>query len=197
MFLCTPPPSEARSALYARDVAEDGYVMNATRLWAWRPDVGDAFIAVRKLLSDNGALSLRERAILVCAVAAQLGDSYCALAWGATLASETNPMIAAAILQGMEAAELAPREKGLATWAVQLVREPGATTAADVDNLRAAGLTDGEIFDATVFIAFRLAFSTVNDALGARPDRQLAEAAPAAVRHAVLYGRSVSDGAGN
>jgi hypothetical protein len=32
MFLRSPPLSEARSALYARDAADDGYVMNATRL---------------------------------------------------------------------------------------------------------------------------------------------------------------------
>ena len=34
----------------------------------------------------------------------------------------------------------------------------------------------------TVFVAFRLAFSTVNDALGARPDWQIAAAAPATIR---------------
>jgi hypothetical protein len=38
-----------------------------------------------------------------------------------------------------------------------------------------------------------LAFSTVNDALGARPDWELAAAAPAAVRDAVGYGRTVSE----
>jgi len=73
------------------------------------------------------------------------------------------------------------------------VLEPNAITAADVDLLRAAGLTDQEIFDVTVFVAFRLAFSAVNDALGARPDWELAAAAPAAVRDAVSYGRTVSE----
>jgi hypothetical protein len=73
------------------------------------------------------------------------------------------------------------------------VREPNAITAEDVDRLRAVGLTDQEIFDVTVFVAFRLAFSTVNDALGARPDWQLAAAAPATVRDAVDYGRAVSE----
>ena len=51
---------------------------------------------------------------------------------------------------------------------------------------------DPDVFDVTVFIAFRLAFSPVTDALGALPDRQLAEDAPPAVRAAVGYGRSVS-----
>jgi len=54
------------------------------------------------------------------------------------------------------------------------------------------GLGDREIFEATAFIALRLAFSTINDALGAAPDKQLADAAPPLVRTAVSYGRSPS-----
>lgn len=192
MFLEPPPGSEATSAMYARDVADDGYVMNLTRLWGWRPEVFDAFLNARKLLAEKSGLSLRERAILVCATAANLGDSYCALAWGTTLASETDPITAAAIIRCEEATALTSRERALATWAGEIVRDPSATTAEDVDRLRAVGLTDQEIFDVTLFVAFRLAFSTVNDALGARPDWQLAAAAPATVRDAVDYGRAVS-----
>jgi uncharacterized peroxidase-related enzyme len=193
MFLRTPQANEANSALYSRDVADDGYVANLTRLWAWRPDVFDGFLSLRRLLTEQAALSLRERAILVCATAANLGDSYCALAWGAKLASEADPTTAAQVVQRKEAAELTARERALAIWAGKVVLEPNAITAADVDLLRAAGLTDQEIFDVTVFVAFRLAFSTVNDALGARPDWELAAAAPAAVRDAVSYGRTVSE----
>jgi hypothetical protein len=59
--------------------------------------------------------------------------------------------------------------------------------------LRAAGLSDREIFEATVYVAFRLAFSTVNDALGARPDQRLVASAPPEVRAAVAYGRPLSN----
>jgi hypothetical protein len=38
-------------------------------------------------------------------------------------------------------------------------------------------------------VAFRLAFSTVNDALGAIPDEALRNAAPVEVRSSVTYGR--------
>jgi alkylhydroperoxidase/carboxymuconolactone decarboxylase family protein YurZ len=69
------------------------------------------------------------------------------------------------------------------------VRDPNATTEGQIERLREAGLGDREIFEATAFVAFRLAFSTINDALGAAPDQQLAEAAPRAVRAAVSYGR--------
>ena len=193
MFLSAPKPSEASSAHYARDITDDGYVSNLTRLWAWRPDVFDAFLNARALLTEKAGLSLRERAILVCASAANLGDSYSALAWGTTLAAETDPTTAADVLQRKEASALSARESALATWAGQVVRAPNAVTAEDVDRLRGAGMTDEEIFNATVFIAFRLAFSTVNDALGACPDGPLAAGAPAKVRDAVNYGRRPSD----
>lgn len=104
-----------------------------------RPDVFDAFVGLRKLLTDQAALSLRERSVLVCATAANLGDSYCALAWGARLASTSDPMTAAAILQRKDAPELTAREKALAMWAAQVVREPNAIAVEDVDHLRAAG----------------------------------------------------------
>ena len=195
MFLSMPPDSEAVSALYARDRADDGYVANLTRLWAWRPDVYDAFVKLRALVTDPSALSMRDRAILVCATAATVGDSYCALAWGTRLASETDANTAALVLQRKDAPELTARENALAMWAQKVVREPNAITADDVETLRSVGIADQEIFSATAFVALRLAFSTVNDALGARPDRELAASAPAAVRAAVVYGRSVAEAA--
>src|SRR5438477_5792629 len=161
MFLSEPPTNEARASLYSRDVADDGYVANLTRLWAWRPDVFGAFTNLRRLLTDHAGLSLRERSILVCATAATLNDAYCALAWGKTLAAESNPGIAAAVLQGQDDPGLSARETALARWARQVARAPNAVRNEDVENMRAVGLTDEEIFNATAFIAFRLAFSTV------------------------------------
>jgi hypothetical protein len=61
MFIEPPPDSEARSAMYARDVADDGYVRNLVRLWAGRPDVFDAFLNARKLVAAKAELSLRRR----------------------------------------------------------------------------------------------------------------------------------------
>ncbi len=41
----------------------------------------------------------------------------------------------------------------------------------------------------TVFVSLRIAFSTVNDALGTGPDAALRSSAPEAVVRAVHYGR--------
>lgn len=72
-----------------------------------------------------------------------------------------------------------------------MVADPNASTAADGEALRQVGFGDREIFELTVFVAFRLALSTGIDALGALPDAQLREQAPPALRAAVDFGRGL------
>lgn len=138
---------------------------------------------------DRSSLGERDWAVLVAATAAQRHDSYCSLAWGAKLARLIDADTAADVIGTRSTSRLSPREAALAEWARNVADDPNATTEADVERLRKAGLDDREIFEATAFIGFRLAFSTVNDALGAAPDRQLADAAPEPVRAAVEWGR--------
>jgi uncharacterized peroxidase-related enzyme len=185
MFLPEPTPSAA----YDDDLARDGYVFNNTRLWAYRPDVTDAFVQLRSMLTSASTLSERELAVLVTATASERADSYCALAWGKRLAGLANGATAVAVITGAAEPSLSLRENALADWARAVVTDPNATTAQDVERLRTSGLTDQEIFEATVFVAFRLAFSTVDNALGAEPDWQLVQAAPEGVRDAVSFGR--------
>ncbi len=191
-FLTDPPSSADVTAAYEADLADDGYVNNLTRVWCWRPDVLTSFQTLRAELTTHSGLSPREIAVMVAATAAALGDSYCALAWGNTLAALSDDVTAADVLRG-DPAELSDREGALNDWSRRVVLEPNATTEADIDSLRQAGLSDREIFEATTWIAFRMAFSTINDALGARPDRQLAEKVPTLVREAVTYGRQPSN----
>ena len=72
-----------------------------------------------------------------------------------------------------------------------MATNPNATSRADIQALRDSGLDDGQIFAITAFVALRLAFSTINDSLGAQPDAQLAQSLPEQVREAVTYGRPV------
>jgi uncharacterized peroxidase-related enzyme len=191
-FLREPPASDATDAAFDEDRDADGYVNNWTRLWSWRPDLLGAFSELRASLMDSSALADRDWAVLVTATASERGDSYCSLAWGARLAKLSDDATAAQIIAGAPAPALSEREAALADWARQVVRDPNATTEGDVARLRELGLGDREIFEATAFVAFRLALSATNDALGAAPDKQLADAAPDPVRAAVNYGRSPS-----
>ena len=190
MFLEEPPHSDETEATFARDREEDGYVHNYTRLWAWRPGLWDSFQGLRDELTDAWTLTDRERAILVAATVSQREDSYCSLAWTSRLTDLLDVETTAQLLSGQPTPALSEREVALAEWARQVVRDPNATSADDVARLREVGLDDREIFEATAWIAFRLAVSTVNDALGAAPDEQLAGAVPAEVRQVVTYGRA-------
>jgi uncharacterized peroxidase-related enzyme len=189
MFLQRPKITEAVEHMYQSSQAAQGFVMNLTSAWAWRPDVFESFAALRSQLTSSSSLSKRDQAVLVCATASQLHDSYCSLAWGKALAAEAGAATAAAVLTGGDDTALTARDRALAAWARKIVADPNGTTRSDIDTLRSAGLDDRAIFEATAFAAFRLAFSTVNDALGANPDWQLVNTAPPEVRSAITYGR--------
>lgn len=187
-FLEPAPPSAAADRLRADDVDELGFVMNASRLWSHMPSTEEGLFALLGQCVKQGQLDLRTRGILVASTASALGDSYCSLAWGGKLAGSADAATAAAVLKG-EDDLLAPHEKVLARWARQVTLDPNATTPADVTTLRDAGLTDAQIMAVTVFVALRIAFSSVNDALGALPDPELVADLPAEVTDAVTWGR--------
>jgi uncharacterized peroxidase-related enzyme len=187
-FLEEPTLTPAAQAMYDEDLADTGYVWNATRLWAHQPDTLEHLFAVMSEGFKPSGLSFRQRGILVTATASTLGDSYCSLAWGGKLAGASDTDVATAALTG-RGDPLTEQEAAMAAWARKVVKDPNATTSEDVQILRDAGLDDTQIFAITVFISLRLAFSTVNDALGAHPDAQLAASLPAEIVSAVDYGR--------
>jgi uncharacterized peroxidase-related enzyme len=188
-FLEEPAVSAEAQALFDEDLADDGFVWNATRLWAHQPDTLRQLFELMSTAFRASGLSFRQRGILVTATASTLGDSYCSLAWGGKLAKASAATLAAGVLTGDDA-ELTEQEQAIAAWARKVAGDPNATTPADVQALRDAGLDDGQIFAITTFVALRLAFSTINDALGAQPDAQLTQSLPPEVREAVTYGRS-------
>ena len=188
-FLEEPPVTPPVQALYEQDLAESGYVWNVSRLWAHDPGTLERLFELMSQAFKASELHFRQRGILVAAAASTLGDSYCSLAWGGKLASVSDAALAAGVLSGNDAG-LTDQERAMAVWARKVVKDPNATTPADVQALRDTGLTDGQIFAITAFVALRLAFSTVNDALGAGPDPQLVATLPEAVVQTVTYGRT-------
>jgi uncharacterized peroxidase-related enzyme len=190
-FLEEPPASPQVQALYDEDLADGGYVWNVSRLWAHQPGTLQQLFELMSEAFTPSGLGFRQLGILVTAAASALGDSYCSLAWGGKLGNASGAALAAGVLDGSDAG-LTDQEKAMAGWARKVARDPNATTPADIQALRGAGLDDGQIFAITAFVALRLAFSTINDSLGAQPDAQLAQSLPPEVREAVTYGRPVA-----
>jgi uncharacterized peroxidase-related enzyme len=187
-FLDEPPLTPEVKALYDEDQSDSGYVWNVSRLWAYQPNTLQRMFELMSQAFEPSNLDFRQRGILVAAAASTLGDSYCSLAWGGKLSGKTDAALAAGVLTGSDVG-LTEQEKAIAAWARKVVSNPNATTWADVQALRDAGLTDAQIFAVTAFVALRLAFSSINDALGAHPDAQLIESLPEDVRAAVTFGR--------
>lgn len=189
MFIEEAKPSPERQALYDEDTNDVGYVMNLSRAWGWVPAINDGLFDLLDQAALAGDLSFRDKGILITAMASGMEDSYCSLAWGTRLAEATDPETAVAVIVGQASNALTVRDLALAAWARKVAAAPNTTTQADVDKLRTAGLSDQQIMAVTAFVALRIAFSTVNDAIGTPPDRETAEAAPPQVVSAIRFGR--------
>ena len=195
MFIDEPAPSPERQAFYEDDISDLGYIMNLTRAWAWVPAINDGLFGLLDQAAQIGELSYRDKGILITAMASGMGDSYCSLAWGTRLAEATDPETAASVIAGQPSSSMTVRDVALASWARKLAARPNSTTQADVNDLRGAGLSDQQIVAATAYVALRVAFSTVNAAIGAAPDQETAEAAPPEVVNAITFGRPTDQSA--
>jgi uncharacterized peroxidase-related enzyme len=192
-FLAAAAPTPEQRRLFDDDVEGTGYVMNLSRLWAHLPAALDGVSDLMGQAVSAASLTFRQRCVLVTAAVSTLGDSYCSLSWGKKLAESAGPEVAAGVIRGDDE-DLDPAERALAKWARRVVADPNAIASEDVEALREVGFDDAQIFAITNFVALRLAFSTVNDALGVLPDHQLATSTPEPVRSAVTFGRAVGEG---
>jgi alkylhydroperoxidase family enzyme len=186
-FLSGPLPTPDVDRLYAGDLEGSGYVARLTRLWAHSPAALDMLTDLLGLVVHEAGLTYRQRALLTSAAASARSDSYCSLAWGTKLAFAAGHRTAAEVLGG--GSRLSTEDRVLVAWARKVARDPNSTTPSDVDRLRRLGLEDRQILALTIYLGLRVAFSTVNDALGAAPDAELADRAPQAVRDRVNFGR--------
>jgi alkylhydroperoxidase family enzyme len=191
-FLRAPEVTKEVQRLFDEDLAEMGYIPNVSKLWAYQPSVANGLFDLITEAVASQKLTFRHRAILIAACASTLGDSYGSFSWGTGLAGVTDAHTAAGVLRGNDE-QLSDEERAMAIWARKIADDPNSTSADDVQALRDAGFTDEQIFAITTFVGLWLAFSTINDALGLRPDAVLRSSAPEEVVDAIRFGRPVDD----
>lgn len=182
-FLGVAAETEAARALADEETALLGFVTNSTRLWMHDATAHHALFDLVVPTGCAAGLSIAERGIATIIAATIAGDTYCPLAWGHKLAGEATPGLAASVLLGSDDA-LDDRGRVIAEWTRKVVADPGSTGPADVERLRAAGFDDAAILRLTLFITLRVAFSTVNLTLGARPEQEYLDLVDDAVRDA-------------
>lgn len=174
------------AAIYQESRQQHGYVQNLARVFSLRPEVLRAW---QQLNAAIKAHDVRRYELATLAAARRLRSSYCALAHGKVLADEFFPPEDVPELPaGLDEADRAVME-----LAEKVVDDATSVTRADVDRLRALGLTDGEIVDVVLAAAARCFFSKTLDALGAEPDAAYADL-PDALREPLVVGRPIAAG---
>jgi uncharacterized peroxidase-related enzyme len=192
-FIQTMSDEDARSRaaeMFEEDLRDDGYVWNLTRVFAYRPEVHDAWRGLSG--SIKAAMGVRRYELATLAAARQLRSSYCCLAHGKVLRDrlfDVETVRAIALdhhTAGLSAAEVAAMD-----FAERVAGDAGTITAEYVDELRAAGLTDEEILDVALAAAARCFFSKVLDAMGVEPDAAYRSLEPD-LQEALTVGRAIA-----
>jgi uncharacterized peroxidase-related enzyme len=188
-----PAPAEGTAEeLYEQDLANQGYVPNYTRLFAWRPEVYRAWQQLNGEIKQN--MDLRRYELATLAAARELKSSYCALAHGKVLRDRFLPaeQVRDAVVDHRRAG-LEPLDVAVMDFAGKVTRSPASVTSDDVQCLRDAGLSDQDILDVTLATAARCFFSTVLEALGAEPDPAYVDMLEPDLREALTVGRPIAE----
>jgi uncharacterized peroxidase-related enzyme len=168
-----------------------GAVPNLTRAFSLRPDVYAAWRGLNGAIKAN--MDLRRYELVTLAAAKELRSSYCMLAHGEILAEQFDgPDAVRALVDDPSGAGLDEVDAAVMELAAKVARDAGSVQQADVDRLRALGLSDADVLDVVAAASARCFFSTALDALGAEPDARFADLEPPELRDALTVGRPIA-----
>jgi uncharacterized peroxidase-related enzyme len=169
--------NERTAKLQAATEQQEGYLPNWLAAFALG---GDHFSRLGEylfpLLADGkGTLTHREREIIATVVSVANGCSYCHTQHVHSLGELLGDhWLAARIgLDHREVAEISDREHALAALALTITRQPREVSDAQLDELRAHGLSDEDVFEAIQVASIINATNRITLALGVLPDKEI------------------------
>ena len=135
---------------------KSGFVPNVFVALAARPEEFRAFFALHDTLMDKSeGLSKAERELIVVATSAVNECMYCVIAHGAILRIRSkNPLVADQVAINPAKATLSQRERDIVNFALHVATDSATVTDAEIDDMRAKGFTDDEIWDIGAITAF-------------------------------------------
>ncbi len=135
---------------------KSGFVPNVFVALAARPEEFRAFFALHDTLMDKSeGLSKAERELIVVATSAVNECMYCVIAHGAILRIRSkNPLIADQVAINPAKATLSQRERDIVNFALHVATDSATVTDAEIDDMRATGVTADEIWDIGAITAF-------------------------------------------
>lgn len=194
VFIETVPEDEATGALadyYRQQRTGWGFLPNYAAAFSTRPDVAQAWDGLNRAV--RGGMDRRRFEIATIAASRALRCTYCAAAHSGFLrdaCGDEQTMLAIAV--DPSGGGLGEQDRAVYEFAAKVAADAAAVEQADVDRLRAAGLSDADVADVVFAVAARSFFTRVLDGLGAQLDPQIADTFPPEARRAMVVGRPVA-----
>lgn len=190
-FIETLSPAAAQGSvreMYARQQHKYGYVPNYAKVFCYRPEImklwADLLYGIRKNMDK------RRFELVTVAAAMSVRSTYCSLAHGRALTEFFSPDEVLAIINDSDEGPLSPAERALMKFARKIARDASRVTAGEVEQLKAHGFTDAEIFDVSATATARTFFAQLCEGLGAIGDHPYVEL-DSRLREALSVGRPI------
>jgi uncharacterized peroxidase-related enzyme len=151
-----------------------GFVPNVFRALARRPAELRAFLDYHDAVMEREAgLSKTERELVVVATSAANRCTYCVVAHGAILRVRAkDPQIADLVAANPYTVVLDERGRAIVDLALLLATDSAALAEGDIDDAKAAGLTDDEIWDVGAVTALFALSNRMAHLLALRPNSE-------------------------
>lgn len=175
MYLKTIVEDEATgeiAAIYNHEIAQRGFVMEATKCWTFRPDLLPLYENFSASIRARFSLGTRGWRLITFIAARQIPSSYCSHVYAKLLTAELGSKDQVLALQrDYRTAGLSDKDVAMLAYAEQIAIDASKITPADIDALRAVGFTDVEIGDIALCASWRCFLSRFFDATGAMPEQ--------------------------
>ena len=195
MFIRGVAEDDARGDVaeyYESQRAMWGFLPNYAATFSHRPEVARAWQDLN--LAIRGGMDRRRYEIATIAVARARRSTYCTVAHSMFLrdvcGDEAAMLSANALADGEGLDEV---DRAVYDFATAVATDAAGIEQADVDRLRAVGLSDADIADVVLAAAARCFFTAVLDGSGARLDAETAAKFPSDQLAAMLVGRPVAE----
>ncbi|MBB3770034.1 putative peroxidase-related enzyme [Angulomicrobium tetraedrale] len=171
--LPAPTATPETDALFADSLEKRGYIRNTQYVLAQIPALLLAQDALSRSLTvdfDSG-LSGKERELIALVVSVDNRCEPCVFGHAAKLRQITgDPLWVGKLEVNYRRADLTPRERAIADYAVKISRAPAEIEPSDIEGLRSVGLSEREILEAAGIAAYFNFSNRVNSALGIHPN---------------------------
>ncbi|GAC1538501.1 MAG: peroxidase-related enzyme [Candidatus Velthaea sp.] len=169
-------PDDIR-AVMDETAAKIGFIPNVFLAYAKRPEHFRAFMRYHDLLMKGpSGLSRAERESIVVAVSAENACQYCVTAHGAALRIlGKDAVVADQIAINWRTADLTPRLRTILGFASRVNERGFAASDDEIAALRAAGLSDEDVWDIAAIAAFFGFSNRMAGALDMRPNIEFHE----------------------